>query len=322
MQRFTQLLRSFIAGAALAGLCAALPTVAQTKLKVAEGSRSFTVMPIYIAMDAGYFKEQGLDVELVTMKGGPAAAGALMSGDVDIAVSVAETPIKMRAQGKDLRVIGLVQDKNPCVLVVAAGSPVKSLADLKGKTIGVTATGSLTDLILRAYINRLGMNVADFEIVGLGSGATVAAALERGQIQAAIAVTPFLTRLQMDNKVKVVYDFRKEVYPGQAVLIRGADMGTPKEQAYRKFVAAMVKGAKTLHEDRALTGKIGRAYFPDMDPKVLDTMIVDETQQNPIFTRNSALTRADYDVLTDTLVRNKLIAKPEKYEDIVVEMWR
>lgn len=317
-----QLLRTLAAGAALASLAVAIPAAAQTKVKVAEGSRSFTVMPIYIAIDAGYFKEQGLEVELVTMKGGPAAAGALMSGDVDIAVSVAETPIKMRSQGKDLRVIALVQDKNPCVLVVPTGSTVKSIADLKGKIIGVTATGSLTDLILRAYINRLGMNVADFEIVGLGSGATVAAALERGQIQGAIAVTPFLTRLQMDNKVKVIHDFRKEIYPGQAVLIRGADMGTPREQMERKFVAALVKATKSMHEDRALTVKVGRAYFPDMDPKVLETMIADETQQNPIFTRNMALTRGDYDVLTDTLVKNKLIAKPEKYEDIVVEMWR
>ena len=70
---------------------------------------------------------------------------------------------------------------------------------------------------------------------------------------AAVAATPFLTRLQMDNKVKVIHDFRKEIYPGQAVLIRGADMGTPREQVERKFVAALVRGAKTLHEDRALT---------------------------------------------------------------------
>ena len=311
-----------IAAALIAGLAMAAPAAAQTAIKVAEGSHSFTVMPVYIAMEAGYFKEQGLDVELVTMKGGPAAASALMSGDVDIAVSVAETPIKTRSQGKDLRVIGLIQDKNPCVLVVAAGSPITSIADLKGKAIGVTATGSLTDLILRAYINRLGMNVADFEIVGLGSGATVAAALERGQVQGAIAVTPFLTRLQMDNKVKVVYDFRAEVYPGQAILMRGADLGSPKEQAYRKFVAALVKGAKALYADPALVAKVGRSSFPDMDPKVLETMIADETRTHPIFTRDIAFSREDYDALTDTLLKNKLIAKSEKYEDIVVPMWR
>jgi ABC-type nitrate/sulfonate/bicarbonate transport system substrate-binding protein len=322
MQQLMRSLRTFAAGAAVAALAASIPAVAQTKLKVAEGSRSFTVMPLYIAMDAGYLKEQGIEIELITMKGGPAAVGALMSGDVDLTFSTVETPIKMRSQGKDLRVIALMQDKNPCVLVVPSGSTIKSLAELKGKTIGVTATGSLTDLVLRSYINRLGMNASDFEIVGLGSGATVAAALERGQVQAAIAVTPFLTRLQMDNKVKIIHDFRKEVYPGQAVLVRGQDLGGPKERVQRKFVAALAKASKTLHEDRALTTRIGRTYFPDMDPKVLEAMILDETQTTPIFSRDVGLTRGDYDVLTDLLMKNKLITKAEKYDDIVVEMWR
>lgn len=322
MRNLTQILRMLLTGTAAAAIGVAVPAMAQIKLKVAEGSRSFTVMPLYIAIEAGYMKEQGLEIELVTMKGGPAAVGALLSGDVDLTFSAVETPIKMRAQGKDLRVIALMQDKNPCVLVVPTNSTVKSLADLKGKAIGVTATGSLTDLVLRSYINRLGMNAGDFEIFGLGSGATVAAALERGQVQAAITVTPFLTRLQMDNKVKVIHDFRREVYPGQSLLVRGADLGGPKEQIQRRFVAALAKGSKTLHEDRALATRIGRVYFPDMDPRILDAMIVDETQTTPIFSRNVSLTRADYDTLVDILLKNKLIARPEKYDDIVVEMWR
>ena len=114
-------------------------------------------MPTYIAIDAGYFAERGISVDLVTMKGGPAAANALLSGDVDVAISVVETPIKVRSQGKDLRVAGVIQDKNPIVLVVPTASSAKSLADLKGKKIGVTATGSLSDLITRAYMRNNGM---------------------------------------------------------------------------------------------------------------------------------------------------------------------
>ena len=101
------------------------------------------------------------------MKGGPAAVGALLSGDVDVTFSVVETAIKMRGQGKDLRVAALMQDKNPSVLVVPATSPAKSLADLKGKKIGVTATGSLTDLVIRNYIRHQQQEDERLEQLGL-----------------------------------------------------------------------------------------------------------------------------------------------------------
>jgi NitT/TauT family transport system substrate-binding protein len=298
------------------------PAFAQTKLKVAEGSRSFTVMPLYIAMDAGYFAEKGITIDLVTMKGGPAAANALLSGDVDIAVSLAETPIKMRSLGKDIRVLTLVQDRNPCVLVVPVSSKAQSLADLKGKKIGVTATGSLSDLVARAYIRQQGMNESDFEIIGLGSGATVSAALERGQIDAAMTFTPFLTKGLMEKSTRIVVDFRKEIYPGQATLIRAADIGGPKDAVFRNFAAAMMKAAKTLHEDRALVAKIARNYFPDMNPQLLDAMVLDETVERPVFSKDEKLSKADFDWLNDFLLRNKLIPKPEKYEDIVAtKLW-
>jgi NitT/TauT family transport system substrate-binding protein len=315
------LLHTLVTGVAIAA--AAGSALAQTKVKVAEGSRSFTVMPLYIAMDAGYFAKRGITVDLITMKGGPAAAGALLSGDVDVALSLAETPIKVRGQGQDLRVAALVQDRNPCVLVVPARSAAKTLADLKGKKIGVTATGSLSDLVTRAYIRQQRMNDGDFEIVGLGSGATVAAALERGQIDAAVTFTPFLTKLVTEKTARILYDFRKETYPGQAVLVRGSDLGGPKEPMLRNFVAAIMEGAKTLHEDRAAVGRIARAYFPDMNPAMLDAMIVSETVDTPVFSKDMKLTVADYEWLTDFLLKNKLIAKGEKYEDIVAaKLWR
>jgi NitT/TauT family transport system substrate-binding protein len=316
-------LRSFVSVslAVAAGCAISLAALAQTTLKVAEGSRSFTAMPVYIAIDAGYFAEKGIKVELVTMKGGPAAANALMSGDVDVAVSLAETPIKMKGQGKDLRVLTLVQDRNPCVLVVPAASKATKLADLKGKKIGVTATGSLSDLVARAYIRAKGMQERDFELIGLGSGATVAAAFERGQIDAAMTFTPFLTKLLTEKTGRIVYDFRKEVYPGQSTLIRGSDVGGPKDASLKNFAAAMMKAQKTLHDDKALTSKIAKSYFPDMNPQLLEAMVVNETSEIPVFSKDGKFTRSDFDALTDFLVKNKLSPKAEKYEEIVAAQY-
>ena len=159
--------------------------------------------------------------------------------------------------------------------------------------------------------------------MGLGSGATVAAALERRQIDAAMTFTLFLTKLLTEKTGRIVHDFRGDVYPGQSMLIRGADLDGAKEPALRNFVAAMMKASKTLYEDRAAVNRIARKYFPDMNPELLDRMIVSETQEKPLFSRDMKLTRADYDWLVDFLVKTKQIAKPERYEDIVAtQLWQ
>ena len=128
--------------------------------------------------------------------------------------------------------------------------------------------------------------------------------------------------MDMDKRVRVLYDFRKEVYPGQALLVRGADLGGPREAILVKFVAALAKGAKTLHEDLALATKVGRVYFPDMESLVLETMIRSETREIPVFSKDTKLSRADFDTLTEVLVGAKLITKGEKYEDIVIDFKR
>jgi ABC-type nitrate/sulfonate/bicarbonate transport system substrate-binding protein len=132
------------------------------------------------------------------------------------------------------------------------------------------------------------MQESDFELIGLGSGATVAVALERGQIDAAMTFTPFLTKLLTEKTGKIVYDFRKEAYPGQATLIRGSDVGGPKDAVLKNFAAAMMKAQKTIHEDRALTAKIAKVYFPDMNPQLLDSMVVNETVEIPVFRRTAS----------------------------------
>ena len=151
----------------------------------------------------------------------------------------------------------------------------------------------------------------------------MAAALERDQIDAAVTFTPFLTKLLADKTARTIYDFRKEVYPGQAMLVRGSDLNGPKEPMLRNFTAAVMEGAKTLHEDRALVGRIARKYFPEMNADMLDAMIVAETVETPVFSKDMKLTTADFDWLNDFLVKNKLVAKGEKYNDIVATtLWR
>jgi NitT/TauT family transport system substrate-binding protein len=285
-------------------------------VKLAEGSRNFNVLPVYVAIQQGYFAAEGLRPELITLKGGPAAASALMTGDVDLAVTLTESVMRLREQDKNLMVVAVIQDRNPCVIVVPSGSTAKSLADLKGQAIGVTAVGSLTDLILRAYIAEQGFAENDFKIVGFGQPATVNLALDRQEIQAAVTITPFLTRMEMKGSIRILIDFRDRIYPGQSLLVRTSELNGSKYALFEKTVRAVQNGMNTLYGDETKTAAAARVFFPQMEPDLLAAAIKDDTQMHRMFAKDLSVTREAFDQWQQQLVRAKLLKVGYPYESI------
>jgi NitT/TauT family transport system substrate-binding protein len=274
-------------------------------------------MPIYAAAETGFFKQKGISLEVITMRGGPAAANALISGDVDLVTGALEQALKMKAKGQDIKVIASIQHKSPFAIVVPVDSPVKSLADLKGKTIGVTAVGSSSDVQLRGYMRQLGMDPdKDFQIAGLG--ASILPAFERGQVPAAIMLAPALTKVLADKKARTIADFRQQPYHTMAVIVRGADVTGPKAATLKTVVQAMSAAQKALYDDPALASRVAKAYFPDIDPTLMEQMIKAEIQQYASFPKDAKVSRDGFDNVVQTLIRIKELDKPIRYEDLVV----
>jgi ABC-type nitrate/sulfonate/bicarbonate transport system substrate-binding protein len=290
---------------------------AEVVLKASEPVRYFGNMPIYAAADAGFFKQKGVGIEIVTMRGGPAAANALISGDVDLVTGALEQALKMKAKGQDVKVIASIQHKSPFAIVVPVGSPAKTLAGLKGKTIGVTAVGSSSDVQLRSYIRQQGMDPEkDFQITGLGP--SILPAFERGQINAAIMLAPALTKVLADNKARAIADFRKEPYHTMTVIVRAPDVSGPKAAQLKAVVQAMAASQKALYDDPGLAPRVAKAYFPDMEPALLEQMIKAEIRDFASFPRDAKVSREGFDNVVQTLIRIKELDKPIKYEDLVV----
>ncbi len=293
------------------------PAVAETNLKASEPVRYFGNMPIYTAAEAGFFKQKGISLEVITMRGGPAAANALISGDVDLVTGALEQALKMKAKGQDIKVIASIQHKSPFAIVVPVDSPVKSLADLKGKTIGVTAVGSSSDVQLRGYMRQQGMDPEkDFQIAGLG--ASILPAFERGQVPAAIMLAPALTKVLADKKARTIADFRQQPYHTMTVIVRGADITGPKAAVLKGVVQAMSAAQKALYEDPALAPRVAKVYFPDIDPTLMEQMIKAEIQQYASFPKDAKVSRDGFDNVVQTLIRIKELDKPIRYEDLVV----
>ena len=293
------------------------PAAAMTNLKASEPVRYFGNMPIYAAVEAGFIKQKGLSLEIITMRGGPAATNALISGDVDLVTGALEQALKMKAKGQDVKVVASIQHKSPFGIVVPVESPVKTLADLKSKTIGVTAVGSSSDVQLRGYMRLQGLDPdKDFQIAGLG--ASILPAFERGQIPAAIMLAPALTKVLAEKKARLIADFRHQPYHTMAVIVRGADVTGPKAAALKSLVQAISAAQKALYSDPSLANRVAKAYFPDIDPKLMEQMIKSDIHQYASFPKDAKISREGFDNVVQTLIRIKELDKPIRYEDLIV----
>lgn len=147
--------------------------------------------PFYIARDKGFFKEEGVDIELVIMEDTPAKMGALQAGQVDLVAStVDEFPIYM-PPGKVLRYILAVDNSKGGDGIVAL-KDIKSISDLKGKKVAFE-TGSVSQFFLNAVLKEAGMSESDIEVVNM-TATDAGVAFAAGQVDAAVTWEPALSQ--------------------------------------------------------------------------------------------------------------------------------
>src|SRR5712692_809117 len=179
----------------LALLSFSLPTLSARRESRAQEKKFIRVVfvslswnseiPVRVAIAKGYFKEQGLTMEPIFVRGGPAAVAALASGDVDFgSIGGAQAIIRSKSRGLDVQIIGSISKTTNYVLL--GNKETKRVDDLKGKLIGVTGAGAFSDFAVRTFLKRSGLDPdRDVMLRAIGGTTLRAAALERGLIAAA-----------------------------------------------------------------------------------------------------------------------------------------
>ena len=143
------------------------------------------VTPTLVGIEKGYFKQNGLDAELIPFKGGPDLLKGVLSGSADIGITGATDPLVFRERGTPIRALATVVEKNHFTLTVVP--KVKRLEDLKGGTIGCTVVGSTTWVFARMLAKKMNWDPEkDVRIIGVGGLDAQMAALKRGEIQGSI----------------------------------------------------------------------------------------------------------------------------------------
>jgi NitT/TauT family transport system substrate-binding protein len=181
------------------------------QLSIAVGGKNLLYyLPLTIAEGQGYFKQEGLDVTIADFAGGSRALQALVGGSADIVSGAFEHTINMQVKGQRLRAF-VLQGRAPQIVLGINPKTMpnfKTVADLKGKKLGVTAPGSSTNVLANFVLAKVGLKPGDVSIIGVGAGSGAVAAMRSGQIDAISNLDPVITLLARSGDLKIVSDTR------------------------------------------------------------------------------------------------------------------
>ena len=192
-------------------LSAAAQALEKKKLTIAVGGKSlFYYLPLTIAERQGYFKDEGLEVEVPDFAGGAKALQALVGGSADAVSGAFEHTINMQAKKQPIRAVVLQASYSSIVLIMPKdkAATYKSAKDLKGLKIGVTAPGSSTNMFVNNLLAKDGLKPSDVSFVGVGATAGAVAAMEKGELDAMSNLDPVISQLEVGGKYVAVADSR------------------------------------------------------------------------------------------------------------------
>ena len=249
--------RSFLVGAAAALAAGSAARADTVKVRIGVGGKPLLYyLPLTVAEKKGFFKEEGIEAEINDFGGGARSLQALIGGSVDVVTGAYEHTLRMQAKGQDVRAVCELGRLPAIVIGVRkdlAGT-VKSVADLKGRKIGVTAPGSSTALAAQFAMIKAGLKATDAALIGIGGGAGAIAAMKKGEIDAVSHLDPVVAKLEADGDIQVLVDTRTDegtrlLFGGPnpaAVVYTKQDWIEHHAAAMQKVVNAFAKSLKWL----------------------------------------------------------------------------
>lgn len=242
-------------------LCLLIPSVSlgleKDRVVLAVGGKiGILYLPLTVVEQKGFFKEEGLQVEIQDVQGGGKALQALIGGSADVVVGGYDHTIQMQAREKEVTAVVLLGRYPGLVLGVRSdlADRVKQVSDLKGMKVGVTAPGSSTHFFINYLLSKQGLKPTDISVIGIGQGNTVIAAVEHKQVDALANVDPTITVLENRGLIKIMVDTRTEqgtrdIYGGEypfATLYTRRDFIERYPETTQRLVNAFVQGLRWM----------------------------------------------------------------------------
>ncbi|MBP2321222.1 NitT/TauT family transport system substrate-binding protein [Kibdelosporangium banguiense] len=218
------------------------------------------VAPLYQAIDKGYFKQQGLEVEPITVSSGPKAVEGMIGGDLDIAFT--SYPGAFVAQAKGAAKLKIVADAYAArpghlVLVALKDSKLQRPEDAGGKKIAVTSKGSISDLGAMSVLETKGVKVEQIDFRQM-SFPEMGPAMQRGDIDGAVVAEPWVTRTEKEFGALQLMDVSSG--PTQDISMTGwaamEKLTTENPNTFAAFQRGLAKGVDDVKKDRGTLDQI------------------------------------------------------------------
>src|SRR6188508_362552 len=184
------------------------------KVTLAVGGAScLCYLPTMLAKQLGEYEKAGVNIDVVEFKGGSEALKAVIGGSADVVSGYFDHCVNLAAKGQHLQSF-VVYDRYPGFALVVSPkytNEIKSIKDLAGRKVGVTAPGSSTDFFLKFLLKKNGLDPTSASVIGVGLNATAVAAMEQGLVEAAVMADPAVTLLQGSHSdLRILADTRTQ----------------------------------------------------------------------------------------------------------------
>lgn len=225
-------------------------------------------LPYRIAIAKGFFRDQGLTVEQIFVRGGPTAIAALVSGNVDFgSIGGAQAPIRSNARGLDLQILASLSNYTNYTLL--GSKDARTVEQLRGKVIGVTGAGAYSDFVIRIFLKRHNIDPdRDVTLRAIGGTALRAIALEKGIIHAAPFTAEDTIKL-VDKGYPMIVNLNEALRVPQSILVARGEMLRKYPETSKRFLKAMILGMQIAKHNKKEAIQIGVASGLPGDPALI-----------------------------------------------------
>jgi NitT/TauT family transport system substrate-binding protein len=267
----------------------------------------------WIAKEAGYFANEGLDVELIRVGGSTRMVAALLGGSAPIIQAGASAALAATAAGSDVVIIGSTGTVSPFRLM--ARPEIKNPSDLKGKRAGITTFGSTSDQVVRMALKHFNLEPSkDVALLSFGAQPEVFAALQSGAVQAGALSFPLYAKATQLGMRELVNFGELGIEDINGTVITTRRYIAQQRDIVLRFLRAFTRGMQRYRTDKEFSKKVLAKYG-----KIHDDDIVEGTWQDyaPTLQKTPRPSLKAIQFLLDNQFPGKKPAlKPEQFVDL------
>jgi len=281
-------------------------------VRVAMVCGGMTPLATMIAIDAETFPD-GMEVEKVCFDAGSEAVQALIGGSVDVFMGSTEHILSTQAKGLSMMGYAGINNRAPYALVTAADSDVDSVEDLAGTTVAVTSPGSLSDTELHVAVDDAGVPYDGLSVIGGGSGASMAAAINSGQVSAGMISEPQVSELVASGDYRLVW--KPDFEYAAIVAVADPEWVSSNEETMRAFLSGVSDAADQAAGDSSFAVEAMKAEKFPVSDESLTSAVEAGVQDIP---EGLVVTEQVYTDTTDVLVGVGVLDQADvgSYDDV------